>query len=62
MSEAFVVHNVHDRVLKVHIRRSNLHVWVLKTSRYNRISSFSTKIGLLIDSTQLNTTFIQTGS
>ena len=39
MLEAVVEHNVHVRAL-------NVHVWVLKNSGYNLISTFSAKIGL----------------
>ena len=37
MSEAIVEHNVHVRVLNVHILGPNVHVWVLKNSGYNFI-------------------------
>ena len=46
MLEAIVEHNVHVRVLNVHIFGTNVHVWVLKNSGYNVIYSFFTKIGL----------------
>ena len=42
-SEAIVEHNVHVRVLNVHILGPNVPIWVLKNSGYNFISSFLTK-------------------
>ena len=43
MLEAIVEHNVHVRVLNVHIFGTNVHVWVLKNSGYNVIYSLFTK-------------------
>ena len=45
-SEAIVEHNVHVRVLNVHILGPNVHVQVLKNSGHNFISSFFKKNGL----------------
>ena len=46
MSEAVVEHNVHVRVLNVHILGPNVHVYVLKNFGHNFISSFLKKIRL----------------
>ena len=46
MSEAIIGYSVHVRVECTYILGPNVHVWLLKNSEYNLISSFLTKIVL----------------